>query len=1349
MSIGLEKLFVNILDMSIMASYCIAAVFLLRWLFRKAPKRYTYLLWLVAAFRLVCPLSVDSSFSFFNLVPEAGNSVEAELSEWDEFENQVLGENGDVIGENQNMAGQPDGTNAGSANLSADVNTGSADQSSGIGAGANTGTGIGADTGSSDGSNAGTGGEFSAEIGAGSSNQSSGTNMGNADQQGDDSLNIQDSSGQKIPDDPASGQVTWTTVGSWIWVGGITALAGLMLISWIRLKLHVRTAIRLRDNVYEAEGIDSPFVMGVIRPKVYLPINLGEKEQEWILLHENCHIRRKDYLVKMLASVLTVVYWFNPLVWAAWFGFCRDMEMSCDEMALDGADDEMRKEYSRTLLAVASDRPFSWQMPPAFGENDVKGRVKHVLSFKKPAIWAGAAFAVILAAVWVIFGTDGKETVSDNTPSVSDETDGTAGEEDSTQQSQEAAAGGIEAEVLGLLREEGKSAILVDGNRFENASAVYEADIDHDGEDEYIVVERFLNEERKGGVTTRQVSVVKDQQVVWDSASVEGDREGLFLYEKDGEDYFVVYDVENGRTYRFLQFYLDSEYYDDPEKLFIKVLEDYDVLTLDTRYYQNLPLDGEKAGRYVEQINDILSHSTLLYWDTDVKGYLSPEEESGRYIEDLSEVFSSEADFADCQTVEEKVERLNQLTMEKWFPDGELPAELAALSTTISEKLAPYLGEPVEKYAKIAEDRARWFADYNGEKLQLVESYDGSSVEIIYYRAEEGETVNDAAMRMLEAMYEQRLNVETSVNNRPFKMTDYLMVEQNLRDNTLSTLQFDTYNKIIREYCEKGMKSKLTTDEELTQWIDSWIEGQYGENGQNQISALPEDMWVFLPKGYYKYEGCSLVTFMDEVSYATTVVDGMVPFYYQGGEGVFDYILMKYGNVYRLQKARQWETTVVADGKVLDGIVEDYQIDIDHDGQDEQLYVQRGYSETGTTMQKLWLVKNGNIIWKSDDMFVRSNGYSVAYFLYSEGGNDYLVKYTMSNQEDSMSSDFRRFYLTADGAEMTVTGDSLSVYWNRYSENNFPLNAEKIAAYADEVNAVLGSSIMISSDMGGALVYSTAENRLTFREDMSALFGDEVDYSSCETIAEKVAVLNRALLDKWFVDGEIPEMPEEFITLMTELMNEVRPNLNVFETLMITDRSVLFADYNGEKLQFIDDPEYEVGTPVAYPGKIYYRADEGQSLEEVVEYMLEALLEHLMNDFQDQEFVITDYRIEEQSLTSWEDIVESNINRCWVDYLEMSRGVMDNLMEYTRSWVEERFSEKSNLSLGLQDEMWYFGLDGYYRYEGGHPTFEERASWGQLVGGMVSMQYGDGMNSGFVLVKYGDVYGLQLGYRWG
>lgn len=372
---------------------------------------------------------------------------------------------------------------------------------------------------------------------------------------------------------------------------------------------------------------------------------------------------------------------------------------------------------------------------------------------------------------------------------------------------------------------------------------------------------------------------------------------------------------------------------------------------------------------------------------------------------------------------------------------------------------------------------------------------------------------------------------------------------------------------------------------------------------------------------------------MDEVSYATTLVDGMVPFYYQGGEGVFDYILLKYGNVYRLQKASKWETTVVADGKALAGIVEDYQIDLDHDGQDEQLYVQLGYNENGTTMQKLWLVKNGNIIWESDNMFVRSNGYSLAYFLYSEGGNDYLVKYTMSNQEDSMSSDFRRFYLTADGAEMTVTGDSLSVYWDRYSENNFPLNAEKIAAYADQVNAVLGSSIMISSDMNGALVYSTAENRLTYREDMSVLFGDEADYSGCVTIAEKVEVLNQALLDKWFADGEIPEMPEEFITLMGELITEKRSVMNAFIQLAEEDRSAWFEDYNGEKLQIVE-PEYESTSPASYPGKVYYRADEGETPEEAAKKMVEAMVQRMMEDSQGQEFVITKYRITEQSLTS-------------------------------------------------------------------------------------------------------------------
>lgn len=417
MSIGLEKLFLQILNMSITGGYCILAVFALRWLFRKAPKRYTYLLWIVVALRLVCPFTFDSAFSIFNLnlVPEA---VTVELPETAEGQGVTvqIGNMGDQYlnngseGQGQQSQAMPDASGQ---------------------------TGM----------NAGQSGQYvpgmSGQSGEGSeiSNQSGGVygeNQSGAEKRYDAENQY---NGEKLSGEDSSGQtgsgtadIRWTQAGSWIWIGGVIALAVLMSISWIRLRLHIRTAIRIRDNIYETEGIDSPFVMGNIHTKIYLPAGLTKEQQELILLHENCHVRRKDHLFKILASLLTIVYWFNPLVWAAWFGFCRDMEMSCDEMALKDADGEMRKAYSQTLLAVAVHKPFSWQMPPAFGENNIKSRIKHVLNLKKPAVWVGGAFAVILVAVLVIFGTDGRENVPDETlsESVSGESEQNSGEEESS-----------------------------------------------------------------------------------------------------------------------------------------------------------------------------------------------------------------------------------------------------------------------------------------------------------------------------------------------------------------------------------------------------------------------------------------------------------------------------------------------------------------------------------------------------------------------------------------------------------------------------------------------------------------------------------------------------------------------------------------------------------------------------------------------------------------------------------------------------------------------------------------------------------------------------------------------------
>jgi len=286
---------------------------------------------------------------------------------------------------------------------------------------------------------------------------------------------------------------------------------------------------------------------------------------------------------------------------------------------------------------------------------------------------------------------------------------------------------------------------------------------------------------------------------------------------------------------------------------------------------------------------------------------------------------------------------------------------------------------------------------------------------------------------------------------------------------------------------------------------------------------------------------------------------------------------------------------------------------------------------------------------------------------------------------------------------------------------HFPVKAEELERYAEYVNNVLADSVCIFSDAGGIVTYADATAELSWgengphRENFELLFADETVYGDCDTVAEKVEVFNRRQKEKWFADGEIPEMPEEFKGLMADLMEEIRPQMTLFETLLDPDRSGWFAAYNGEKLQVVEpEEEYTAGWPLSYPGKIYYRAEAGESPEDVVKYMTAALLEHLEAVSQKQDMVITDYRLEEQELISWEDIVETYTNNCWMDYLNQFGKVTENLMHYGREWIGKRVSgnDVSMRAVGLQEDMWYFFLRGYYRYNGGIPTFADRASWG-------------------------------------
>lgn len=182
-----------------------------------------------------------------------------------------------------------------------------------------------------------------------------------------------------------------------IWVAGVLGMGLYGVISYLRLRRKLVTASPLRENIYLADGISSPFVLGLLHPKIYLPSSLGEQELPYIVLHEQHHIRRLDHLVKVLAFVALSLHWFNPLVWLAFVLAARDMEMSCDEAVIRKMGDGIRADYTASLLSLATGKHIIAGMPLAFGQGDTKGRIRNLANRKKPAFWVVLAGAVICA----------------------------------------------------------------------------------------------------------------------------------------------------------------------------------------------------------------------------------------------------------------------------------------------------------------------------------------------------------------------------------------------------------------------------------------------------------------------------------------------------------------------------------------------------------------------------------------------------------------------------------------------------------------------------------------------------------------------------------------------------------------------------------------------------------------------------------------------------------------------------------------------------------------------------------------------------------------------------------------
>ena len=330
---------IALLNISIMASVLIVAVILVRAVFRKAPKSFFCFLWAVIAVRLMVPFSAGDFFR------AEGSYISADTSEQRMTEERQ--QKNDYPPKRENSLSHSI-ISQNSQNSAADTVKSSADRS-------------------------------------------------------DKKESVQQPSAEK-PEETAfeqtsalsaSGNATNGTVLHWqfpdnalrilalIWLTGIAVMLGYAVISSIRVSLRVRTAVRMADNVYESEKINTPFIFGIIRPKIYLPAGITQEDKKLVLAHEQAHLHHGDHFFKPLAFVLLTVYWWNPFVWAAYSLYCRDMEAACDERVLK-EDNNIKKAYSTALINCSSQQEVSAVLPLAFGETTVKARVKNILRYQKP-----------------------------------------------------------------------------------------------------------------------------------------------------------------------------------------------------------------------------------------------------------------------------------------------------------------------------------------------------------------------------------------------------------------------------------------------------------------------------------------------------------------------------------------------------------------------------------------------------------------------------------------------------------------------------------------------------------------------------------------------------------------------------------------------------------------------------------------------------------------------------------------------------------------------------------------------------------------------------------------------------
>ncbi len=317
----MDKIFIDILNLSITASYIIIAVMLLNLVLHKAPKWISCLLWSVVGLRLAFPFSIESILS---LIPSK-----------------------DPIPSDIAISPSPH------------INTGLPFVNNAVN-------------------------------------------------------HVISESFKPEPVQSANPLQIWLPIASIIWIAGLCAILLWGIISYILVKRRTIPSINIRDNIYICDNISFPFILGIIRPKIYLPSSVSGEQASVVIEHEKAHISRLDHIWKPIGFVLLAVYWFNPLVWLAYILLCRDIEKACDQKVIKKMSDDSRRIYSQTLLSYSTNSVRISACPLAFGEVGVKTRVKSILNYKKPAFWIIIVAIVLLIATAVVFLTYPKAEKPEN-----------------------------------------------------------------------------------------------------------------------------------------------------------------------------------------------------------------------------------------------------------------------------------------------------------------------------------------------------------------------------------------------------------------------------------------------------------------------------------------------------------------------------------------------------------------------------------------------------------------------------------------------------------------------------------------------------------------------------------------------------------------------------------------------------------------------------------------------------------------------------------------------------------------------------------------------------------------------